>query len=603
MRRAALVGATLLACRVAAPDSVADPVEPFVATPLPALAIPKSAHAWPEHTFAVALPPTTNAPWLLPVFEPGRSHPLEQLELVAHGDDVALARKGDLVLATRRDRGLAGALKLPPEPLWVGIAGGDAILVATQAGALHRADTLEQALQSGLAQVGEVRGATQWDAAGTTIAAVKAGELAVSHDGGHTFVRTTPVAGAMIEQLAVRHDGVIAIRARPRRGAARTLLSKDGARWTKSPWQPDHIAREGAWIVGSDARDGVLDDDGEGWIEVILEPLEDGVRAWAADFGANARTFAPRNAARPHANEPRSPFAGERLTGHREGPGVGEMGLGGGGFGTLGTRACRGPACLHGTLGDPPLPSAIDLHAFDDLRCATAADPCPPDSWQPGHVAVFDHRDAHVVVAPLPTACRELEIRDMRGLAIAACRHERGTTIFAIDAQGRVAPELELPGGDGPQPAVQYASMADDGTIAVPEDPACERWARAWIRMPHPVGSAAPWREVVHEGARAWRVLPSGTALAIVQDTGDPMRAEVWVDRGRGVQERLVADVHVDGQPYDVEVVDGRVVFEYDDARALQTDGSLVAVAPLPRHERVADGVVISEARPWLQCE
>jgi hypothetical protein len=605
----ALALAALVGCRVASPTSLDVPPTPRRHVAVhegPPLAIPATAIAWPRGTFAIASPKSAGAPWLLPPFDPGRAHPLEDLRLVASGDDVALARNGDLVVATRRKSGIAGRVLAPEDLSWIGIAGGDAIFAATNAGSLLRADTIDHALQSGFTKVGEVTGATLWDAAGPVIVAAIGHDVAVSSDGGATFRRSQPVEGGRIRSVAARHDGVIAI-LHAQKSSTRVMLSRDhGASWTKSSWQPTFIAREGAWIVGVDSRAGVLAADGRTWlaIEDAMHPTGgEAFETWSPDFGVFAITPTPRKDTRPRANEPASPSRGRRLVGRRSEARIEAFGAGG--LGTAGSAGpCHGSKCLHGTLGASPPPSAIDVHAFDDLRCAIAADPCPDEAWRPGHLGVFDHRTASLEVAQLGEACREIHLQDLQGLMLASCRHPGGATLYAIDTHGRVAAELVAQGDDVPEWAVQYASMADDGTVLVPEDPSCERWARAWVRLPRGVGGEGLWREVYRERARAWRVLPAGGAAAIVQDEREAMHAELWVDRPGVAQARLLAAIDLDVELWGFQIVDGRVVFHSDRPLALAEDGSLVAIAALPRETvRTIDGIELTEARPFLRCD
>lgn len=617
-----ILGVGLLACRPAAgPTDGADvtpatapvartqPLEP----PGPAWAPLPSTIPWPPGALAIALPPGDPAPWMQPPFEPGHQHPLDRLAVVAYGERIALARIDALMLATDREHGLVGSIALPPEVGWVGVGASDRIFAADTHGRLFASDTLAEALESGLSPTGAVVDrATVWDAAGEHVLAVADATLFVSDDGGRSFRSTKPGRGVEVATAVVRADGVIA--ALSEEGRPTAYLGTDGGRrWQRSAWHPQSLWREGAWIMGwaLDASDGgltgVLASDGRSWAggherSVALT----GYRSWDSDFFEAFGATEPAVGSWPTPTDPPAPPPPARpLRGRpRDSGGVegGLLGMGGFGTGLSGVGSCTaGIVCLHGSVGDAPPPSRLDVRVFGDARCEDpAAAPCPLTRQRAPHVGMFDHVARHLSLGRLPRACTRLETAQARGLGLVRCEHEGTISLVVVEPDGTTHLELEVNDGT-PDPS--YVMMAEDGTVLVPEIPTCEQSVRAWVRRPVAAGHPDAWTRLELPGARAWRPVGRGYAVAVADHPGsdDGLRADLWL-AGPGREPTLLVEaipvlVGVTGMRVD----DGRVSLHADRWLVVRRDASLAEVE-LPSRDRVVDGVTVTRAHPWLGC-
>lgn len=622
MGLAVMSGLVTLACRASRDPLPTAPVAPAQVASEPRPAPPDAALVWsplpstirwPAGALAIALPPGEPAAWLLPPFEPGLDHPLERLDEAAHGERVALARSGDLVVVTERDEGVQGAFVLPPEITWIGLGEGDRVLAVDARGRVH-AGSVAEALARGLSPTGAVLdGARSWDAAGARMVAAVGAEVVVSDDGGGTFRRSTldRAAGARVAEVVVRPDGVIA--ARVRAGRSTVYLSDDGGeRWRESAWQPAWVWREDAWIMGMRANEtGVLSSDGRSWVGGLdRDAALAGYARWSRDFFPGS--LQPHAKRWPTPSDPPAPPPAKRPLRGRgressvEGGVVG--GVVGGGLGFLdavGGSCVDGLRCLHGSVGDAPLPARLDVRLFGDVRCDGDASPCPPERWRSPHVGTFDHVDRTLRLDRIPRRCTHVDVASVRGLGLLACEHDEGWSLLTVAPDGTVHHELDVTEAKPEaKPEVGYVVMAEDGTILVPEIPACDRWARAWVRRPIAPGEPGPaWTMVTVEGARAWRPVGRGFAVAVVDHQGrDATRADLWLAGPQGEPVPVLEGIPLTGGVDGVRVDDGRVSLHLDRWRVVRRDGSLAEVE-LPSRERVVNGVTVTRARPWLGCQ
>lgn len=601
----------LVACRPAAtPTEVVPAVAPgeparSLEAPAPAWTPLASAIRWPAGALAIALPPGEPAPWLLPRFEPGRAHPLDRLSVVAHGERIALARSGELVIVTDRDEGLLGTLALPPDVVWIGVAGDDRILAADAHGLLLAgkvAEVLEHGLSSSSGLLFE--GATAWDAAGEHVLAVVGSTMMVSADGGRSFRTTEPAGGVAIAAAVVRADGVMVAISQSK--PAITYLSGDGGTsWRRSSWHPHSLWREDAWIMGwnRDAT-GVLDSEGRSWASGLDRyAVLTAYRGWDADFSSGS--FEPSAGPWPTPTDPPAPPPPARpLRGRPNAAFVGEaedvMPVGGGiGFLGDGAACSAGVTCLHGSVGDAPPPSQLDVRIFGDARCEVEATPCPPERWRAPHLGMFDHGLGTLRLGRMPRSCTRVNVAQAPGLGLLSCIHDGGVSLMVVEANGTVHTELEVPDA---LPDIDYVMMAEDGTLLVPEIPTCEAWARAWVRRAVAAGQPEAWTRVELPGAHTWRPVGRGYALAVADHPGGRGRsADLWLAgpelEPRRVLERIPILVDVTG----VRVDDGRVSLHADRWLVVRHDASLAAVE-LPSRDRVVDGITMTRAVPWLGC-
>jgi hypothetical protein len=169
-----------------------------------------------------------------------------------------------------------------------------------------------------------------------------------------------------------------------------------------------------------------------------------------------------------------------------------------------------------------------------------------------------------------------------------------------VEPDGTAHVELEL---DHAEPDPSYVMVAEDGTLLVPEIPRCDQWARAWVRRPVAPGEPEAWTQLELPGARTWRPVGRGYAVAVADHPGGNGRsADLWL-AGPGLEPmRVLEGIPVLVGVTDVRVDDGRVSLHADRWLVVRRDASLTEVE-LPSRERVVDGVTVTRARPWLGCE
>lgn len=623
------------ACRPTPPAPAAPTARPELAA-APARAIetrvPPTQIAWPPDTFALALPEMAAAPWSLPPFEPGRTHPLDHANVIAASRGIAIAKARDILIGSSTTTGIVGALRMPERAMWHEIVAGDLILVADEQGQLWRAPTLEVAVQRGFERVARVTGAKRWDASGHFVIAVEEpssrpsgpglssrpsgpGATAwISADGGATFGPMTSPGKGTIETMVVRDDGVVVAQMSHKvrnKSTYTVMLSGDAGRtWSRSAWHPFSVYRHGGWIIGDDSaadRDivGLLASDGKAWSKHgrVWEEISANGEGWRLDF-AHDPALAPDGRVRADAMDlvapppPARPLRGKPLV--LDDKTFGLSGIGGGtGFGESGVPHCKGVSCLHSSVGEAPFPVAIDVLGFGDARCAVATTPCPFAERRSPHFAVFDHRHAQFDLVQLPTACADVEIVDAGGLTLVGCALGDHRVVYGVDPTGKVARESITADGAAPW-SLGLVSMATDGTIWIPQEGACDRWAAGWVRRPLAVGAADAWRHVVAERARAWRAVGAGIAIGVI-DRGDSLAA-LQLDHPDGHSEVVLDGIRVAIDVTGVSVKDGRVVFwDGAEGKVVQRDGSLVATGHR-EPDRIVDGVIVTRARPWLDC-
>jgi hypothetical protein len=619
-RRATLLALGLVACRPAAgPIDVsleAESSKPLW-TPL------ASTIRWPTSAVAIKLPPGGPAPWLLPPFEPGTVHPLDGLEAVALGERIGLARSGRLLLVTERDEGLLGMITLPPNVVWVGVGGDDQIFAADGHGRLYAAAEVGGALAHGLAATGARLGTvSKWDAAGERVIGVVGSAVMVSEDGGRSFRSTEPARGVAIATAVVRTDGVMA--ALSQEGPATTYVSHDGGRrWELSEWHPEILWREDAWILGwimgrdgdrtgpSEGETGVLSTDGRSWVggfEADRPFALRGHREWSSDFFRGRPE--PATGRWPTANDPPAPPPPEHpLRGPPHVP------LDDDGFGTddgmVGGVLHRqdvvcsnaGLACLRASVGDAPPPSRLDLWIFGDARCQGESDArrgCPSIHWRAPHLGVFDHVAGTLRLGLVPRACKQVDVTQVRGLGLLRCLRQDGrTSLMTVAPDGTVHAELEVRDMDLD---LTYVTMAEDGTLLVPERHTCDPWARAWVRRPVAPGRPEAWTPLELPGVRAWRPVGRGYAVGVAEHPGrEGLRADLWLAGPEREPTLVMEGIPVLDDVTDVRVDDGRVSLFTDRWMVVRRDASLAPVE-LPSRERVVGGVTVTRAAPSLDC-
>ncbi len=625
--RAAILVLGLVACRpTAGPVEVtpgsADPSKP-VEAPAPPWAPLASTIRWPSGALAIELPPGEPAPWLLPPFEPGIDHPLDELEPVALGERIGLARSGQLLVVTERDEGLLGMITLPPDVVWIGVDGSDRLIAADSHGRVFAADTITQALEQGLSPTGAVLDdAKAWDAAGKHVIATVGSAVMVSEDGGRSFRSTEPKRGVALRKAVVRADGVMVAQSKAKR--ATTYMSRNGGRhWRRSAWHPEKLWREGAWIMGwsykeeggfgpSEGEPGVLSADGRSWVDGFdedrLTALID-YRDWSLDFrGGLVPTWGqwPSSTDPPAPPPPKRPLRGwppgdvmdEELEAlfdalmEDEAPEVEEAVCRGGGL-----------ACLRISLGDAPPPSRLDLRLFGDVRCQGKTEllECSSTHSRPPHLGVFDHAAGTLRLSLVPRGCMLVEVNQARGLGLLSCLRETwGSLLMVVEPDGTIHAEHEVDGDV--QIDVKFVTMAEDGTLLVPGRLTCDPWARAWVRRPVAPGQREAWTALALPGVHVWRPVGRGYAVGVADHPDSQGRqADLWL-AGPGLEPtRVLEGIPVLDDVTDVRVDDGRVSLFTDRWMVVRRDASLAPVE-LPSRERVVGGVTVTRVVPQRLC-
>lgn len=180
-----------------------------------------------------------------------------------------------------------------------------------------------------------------------------------------------------------------------------------------------------------------------------------------------------------------------------------------------------------------------------------------------------------------------------------ACSHDGGTSLMVVETTGTVHTELEV---SEATPEVGFVMMAEDGTLLVPEIPTCGEWARAWVRRPVAPGQPEAWAALELPGARTWRPVGRGCAVAVADHPGGEGRsADLWLAGPERPPTRVLEGIPVLVDVTDARVDDGRVSLHADRWLVVRRDASLAAVE-LPSRERVVDGITMTRAVPWLGC-
>lgn len=382
-----------------------------------------------------------------------------------------------------------------------------------------------------------------FDSAGRCVVATAGEEVYVSSDAGATFVQTKPSPGMGMSAVYCRFDGV-AVAAAPHEPGEAYLWHPDDAAWTRAPGAPSDIRRDGAIIhalVGG--GDAVLSIDGRTWSDEVdvwtlgepyLDPtvlfiLGDRTQGWPAA----AHWYTEREPA-PPAVDPTPPSAdpGEGFDLH--GSGAGNLAM----LGVLG--ACQGFDCLHGTAGDDPRFTRTFAQLLATAVCAEPAadapNACPAAGdadWvrPPALVVIDDEAQSYPFVA-LPRDCADARVESIEGLVLALCADAGGER---VDVFARSRTSLDWVGEatiEAPLHSLQAPSMGPDGTIALHMACACDEDCAVYVRRPRELGEdlGSPWLRYAHPGARAWRPLTGGAALAAVTpDRAQPDRVVLAV--------------------------------------------------------------------------
>jgi hypothetical protein len=472
-----------------------------------------------------------------------------------------------------------GPLKLPSGARWAGVidhGGHDAIIGAMSDGRVLVATSIADAKRGRFSERGKLPGfgASRWDAAAQFVVAARDDEVFVSSDGGERFIRSRPRRDAVVTNLLVRYDGVIVAQT----SGSTTWISKAGAHWARSAYQPKGVERIGARIRDTGGCGISLSIDGRTWLDPTT-PTGDETRDLAAKLSrldpdlAAAMWEAPvtwasaiylssspwpsrvpdlhRVDTPPPVDHPppKRRASGNAKSCTRAGGSV--LGtLGGGGLRGVGS-SCNLARCLPTALGDKPHPTVLSYYALGDSYC-TGADRCTRNATllRSPTLSVLDARSNVVRLVTPPKGCALESVLSASGIGIALCRVDSRTRrVFTIDRSGKLYHEVDTNLG-GADPSVR---MAIDGTLLITTGD------RSWVRAPLPLGSVGAWRSVSMTGAHAYLPLPGGVALVVRSDRVDGSDLVLYLDRPAAAAEHLVtAGVHE--HLLELDVVDQRVI-------------------------------------------
>jgi hypothetical protein len=451
---------------------------------------------------------------------------------VALDAKMAVARSGSTLLAWTEAGGIEGPIKLPPNAPWIGIGDG-AIYAATEDGKLYRAADIASARARGLVQVAQVKGARDWDAAGSVVIAAAGTVVSVSSDGGKTF-RAHDFKQS-IKQVIARSDNVVL--AVPDNQWPH--ISRDrGASWTPPPaaydpakqpqrcknndcYKPeaptfsrinDRIATyAGQWGsfsggINADERSlrsyncfsAELAADGTSWVAIVEERR---YRRHDEPEKNNPFALGTATSASEVFELPRAPAGGKDAAieakaclddpiaffdARRGGVGVGGWG-----------GACNGTACLD----QAPVRPSDRVHAmFSDAKCTKTG--CDRTATR---MSLGDKGEVVLSRAP----CAQGQLTSREGAAVLVCREAPNRAAIHLgDRRGSWHAQGTLDVGDG------RVEVAPDGTLLISERCA-GAGCRAFVRAPAAFDAAPSWREVTHAGAIGYRVATGGRAIAV----------------------------------------------------------------------------------------
>lgn len=224
-RVAVVVSVMLIACAGPPPPK---PPEPVVAAPV-----------------RIDVPAATAPAWLEPPLPDGIDDPFAPIALRALGTKSAVISTRAGWFVAHLETGVTGPITIPDDAIWVGIGGDDdQVFAARPDGTL---------VAVGGNTLGRVKGATVWAASHHLIVAAAGERVHVSRDG--VKFRSQPVAkGFIAKELFARVDGVIvAFGSVAGEAHPVTFVSKTGATWKRSAFQPAGIVQEGGMIRSSDS--------------------------------------------------------------------------------------------------------------------------------------------------------------------------------------------------------------------------------------------------------------------------------------------------------------------------------------------------------------
>lgn len=469
--------------------------------------------------------------------------------LRSQGKRHAILRTADGLAVLSHDRGVLGILRAPSgakQIHWAGFVEEDAVVIA-EGGAIHRAETPDEALLGKFQSLGPIDpAATRLASGGKVVVALvpeAGGAVYESRDGGRQFTTAKRPAPDAIAAVEVRSDGVIVAAAEKERFSnergtrglrADIYVSQRPGRWEKGPTaealtQPVIMHLGDSVLVRSSSTDPrpstLLGLDAKGrWIRADY-PGE-----WLTKTWLNPSIEIGTPEVRPGFPRPTRGEAG---------------GVASGLLGALGTaQECVGAECLRLRT---PVGAQPTWRAFQDGVCARqhvvsrteklhgstrgevyTYHECDPDAPAQRASTLLFRSAGAPAVKRLPISCADGRIFGAGDSALIHCtaKHRGRPSIQHLSPGGALMEVAQL----DPDVHISGAEAASDGTAVLSSKKG------AWVCRTTNAPSCAA---IPHDGLLAARPLPGGRALVarrgasaaslVLEIFGEPTRASVDV--------------------------------------------------------------------------
>lgn len=521
------------------------------------------------------------APWLEPPCQ-GKACPFPEPtkgQLAAFNADVSVIATdaGQYLTATRGGiiRPMAKPTPTKPSIKSVGVLDGGRLIALTTDGRIWSAASPEAAVaRSGWQTVPNAQLARAASTSGSWIAYLRKrdGRLFVARwptdaSSPTRFRSSKPPQAAKAASVAVRSDGLVMVRAKPKLGPdglrMRTfsyIRRAASRRWDRSQLPLWTVRSSGDWLWnGREDCPVVLSSNGRQWLDLrkdwdaLLSLNQVRVRwFWMAraqsrlyfsitsDAPADFQAAAANTLAHRHVRAAASTRCPQRHT---------PVTLG------LYKRMCFGALCLRGTTGAAPKETPLAAGLLGNAVCRDgrgALSSCSQEAsiTRSPTLVVGSRKTGQLRFSELPVGCRspkrtDIHLDSIGGLAVLRCPGTAAPIGSAIRKIYTAAANVNAKTRwhyEGTMAAISggTVTMAADGTVMVhekcPKDsgvlfsakirkamgiepvvpkPPTQTRCRAWVRMPLAAGAPDAWRGLNIADASAYRVGPGGHALAI----------------------------------------------------------------------------------------
>ena len=537
-----------------------DPVEPF----------PRVILLEPEQplTFDLALESSLiTPPWLEETSTKLIAPKLGPAPIIAFGEHLSIHKTHLGLVAVHAERGVLGAITPPENSTWIGVDGKDQILIGRHKPGdilLIPTPTKENKKQNKFKPLTQLKNARSWDAQGAIIAIANTSTILVSQDHGTTWKERQVKALDTIQQIYVRHDGVIvaqgeaASSAATQAGIPSTWISNNaGISWTESPFQPQKLTRYGSWIWSGDTTCvATLSQDASSWsanpslnnLPGYHDPREKMLSLTTSFFApANPSMIASTSQPAPPTNTPplhqglipscQDPILAD-VTQAREEPPPERGPL---------YNPCQAATCL--THSKPQQSqSAHQLYLLADASCQWPDNVDPHSDpqckakgskvLQPPHPVLWDRdKNTFEILSP-PAECIPQKAFSSRGLHILICEGD-APDVFTLNSQPNATWKQETTLRSGAD-MLSSISSSPDGTLILHGTCAENTCATSYLRAPHISGTQDAWSALALPGQL--KVIPHNSGHAIIATTHKDNPSEFtlwWATAGKTIQDIL----------------------------------------------------------------